>query len=209
MASFRAMLVVSVLAMVGCHSNLYSTPRTVPRGQSQHMVALDVDVIPDQDVPLPAMVYLARIGLADRVDLGLQASSTFKVDVKVNPVRTRYFDLAIDPAVSFGYILSYYGGPIFSGSLPVMMGFNLHESVTLMMQGGAGYALAGFGRVYGFGGAGLQIRVSDLVMVQPEATIQVFQDGSVWPCIGLGFGFGPQPSYKTEPPVQQNQRPLP
>lgn len=205
------MFLLSLLVPAGCHSNLYSTPRTVPKGQSQHVVAVDVDVIPEQDVPLPTMVYLARIGLADRVDLGIQASSNLKVDLKVNPVRTRYFDLAFDPSLSFTYILGYgIAAPVFSGAMPVVMGFNMHESLTLMFQGGAGYAYPKVGGgVYGFGGGGLQIRVNDLVMVQPEVTVQFFQDGKVWPCFGLGFGFGPQPSYKIAPAGAQIQRPIP
>lgn len=209
MAFSRAMWMLSVLVMAGCHSNLYSTPRTVPRGQSQHVVAADLNLLPTDSAALPTLVYLARIGLADRVDLGIQASTTLKVDLKVNPVRTRYFDLAFDPALSFGYVLAYgIAAPIFSGSLPVVMGFNVHESVTLVLQGGAGYAYPytrSRGPVYGFGGGGLQLRVNELVMVQPEITLQFFDNGDVWPCLGLGFGFGPQPSYKTPPPPALNQ----
>lgn len=189
---------LGALALSGCHSNLYSTPRTVPVGKTQHIVAVDGHSMTKTSyfVP-PAMVYIARRGLSDRVDLGFQVSSTLKLDLKINAVRTDYFDLAFDPSISAGvFAVGSFGSPFLTMALPVIMGLNLGERVTLVAQTGPGSTIpfSGF-KVYPFFGAGLQIRVTDLVTIQPEFTSHFMSSDSSSTCFGIGVGFGPQPHY--------------
>lgn len=160
---------LSTLALSGCNSNLYSTPRTVPIGQTQHIVG--VGILPEMNSPLPTMVYIVRRGLTDRVDIGFQVSSVFKVDLKVNAVRTKYFDLALDPAISAGLFPLKDGSvlfPGFDGTLPVLMGLNLGKRLTFVAQGGLGLAIHGGIAAYPIVGGGLQVRLGDLVMIQPN-----------------------------------------
>lgn len=202
-------LLLFALIISGCHSNLYSTPRTTPRGTSQHIVAIDMDAVPKSredfgiDSSLPSLVYMARVGIADKIDLGIQASGMLKLDLKINPVRTQYFDLALDPSVAAGI---FAGGttiaPFAVASLPVILGFNAGEAMTLVIQGGPAVSNLPWSTVYPFVGSGLQLRVGELVTVQPEFTLQFMGEGRTWACYGLGFGFGPHASYKSPPKVQ-------
>ncbi len=199
-------VVLCAFVVAGCNSNLYATPRTTPPGSKQHIVALNMDFDPKSkedlgvDLIPPAMIYIARIGLTDRLDLGISASGSLKVDLKYNPIRTEYFDLAIDPSV-FGTIGvgGLFIAPFAVASLPVILGFNAGESMTLVIQGGPAVSNLPGMMVYPFAGGGLQLRFGDLVTVQPEFTLQFMGEGRVWACYGLGFGFGPHASYKPPP----------
>lgn len=204
----RSSFVLAFVALTisGCHSNLYTTPRTTPPGSTQHIVALDYDAIPKSredfgiDASLPSLVYMARIGITDKIDFGIQASGMLKVDAKFNPVRTRYFDLAIDPSVSGGlFIGGTFGFAVYIVSLPVILGFNAGEAMTLVIQGGPALSNIPGSTVYPFVGSGLQLRFGELVTVQPEFTLQFMGEDRVWACYGLGFGFGPHASYKPPP----------
>jgi len=182
----------AALLLSGCHANLYSTPRTVPTGETQHIVAVDVEDYSG----IPAMVYTVRRGLADRVDMGFTASTTLGLDLKINAVRTEYFDLAIDPSVSAGFLaIGYAGAGFFNAALPVIMGLNLHPRMTLVAQAGPAISSYYGGSVFARIGGGLQIRATDLVMIQPEVTVQFLDVDKPWTTFGIGFGFGPQPKY--------------
>lgn len=202
-------LVLATFVLAGCHSNLYATPRTTPRGTSQHIVAIDMDVVPKSqedfgiDFTPPSLVYTARIGLTDRIDLGIQASGMLKMDLKINPVRTQYFDLAFAPTVAAGIFAGRMAVfPFGVASLPVIVGLNAGEAMTLVIQGGPAVSNLPGSTVYPFVGSGLQLRLGELVTVQPEMTFQFMGDGRTWACYGLGFGFGPHASYKAPPKVQ-------
>jgi len=203
----RPLLTLAAFALTACHANLYSTPRTVPKGKAVHIMAVHAE-------PYPAMVYIARVGVADRVDAGLHATLySNKVDVKVNFLRTKYLDMAVNPGVSFGLepIIDDYQ---WKGSLPLMIGLNVDPRVTMMVQGGPtlmryqepdkgqdGTVFAnGTVIVTGAVGGAIQIRATDLFYIQPEFSINYFVYDPVygtryWPNIGIGFGFGPQPRY--------------
>ncbi len=203
MNSQRLVLIIAALVLSACHSNLYTTPRTVPAGKSSHIVALHAE-------PYPGMVYIGRVGIADRVDMGLHATYYFnKLDVKVNFLRTKYFDMAVNPAVSYGY------EPVvddlrLKASLPIMLGLNVSPDVTFMFQGGPvlmRYRDSNFYApteepitVIGAIGGGIQIRVHDYVYLQPEVGINYFDYQPIagtryWPNFGIAVGFGPQPQY--------------
>lgn len=183
---------LAILMLSGCHANLYSTPRTVPTGKTQHIVAVDVEDYSS----IPAMVYIARRGLADRVDMGFTVSSTLGLDLKINAVRTEYFDLAVDPSVSAAFISMGVGGhEFFTAAVPVIMGLNLHQRMTLVAQAGPAISNYDGTSVFARIGGGLQIRATDLVMIQPEFTAQFIEPDKPLTTIGIGFGFGPQPKY--------------
>ncbi len=200
----RFALAISMLALTACHANHYSTPRTLPRGHHAHVAALHAE-------PFPVMVYVGRVGLADRVDLGLHASVGFnKLDLKYNFLRTKYFDMAIDPAVSWGPD-AFGREPEFMGHLPLMLGFNVSPRVTLMAQGGptlgifeehsfGQYSAPQYLAVMATAGGAAQIRVLDWLYLQPEFSINygvydAVQGTLYWPNIGIGVGFGRQPQY--------------
>lgn len=198
----RFVLVLAAIVLSACHANYYSTPRTVPKGKTAHIVAVHAE-------PWPFMVYEGRVGLADRVDVGLHASLYFnKLDLKYNFLRTKYFDMAINPGVSFGLepITEQFR---WKGWLPLMLGLNLGPRVTLMAQGGpvlmqysAPHANDLSPTIMGAVGGGVQIRVTELFYIQPEFSINYMKYSPAgtffWPNFGIGFGFGPQPRYDDE-----------
>lgn len=193
-------LTIAAFAQSGCHSNLYVTPRTVPTGKSTHTVALDVPAYR----PIPTLLYMARIGLADRVDIGIRAGGDLKVDLKVNVLRSKYLDLAINPmgGLSSHTFISIEDSLVWTFGVPFIVGLNLSSGATLMLQGGPmlqrykGYYINDGVMIHPVVGAGMQFRVSDWVSIQPEVSLNFLEfDAPPWPCIGIGLGFGPQPRY--------------
>lgn len=204
----------------GCPSpSIYGTARTVPRGTIQHTLAAEVigagrsgDTLVFPTLP----TYQMRIGVADNVDLGLRLGNLTMpgVDAKINFVRGA-FDLAIDPGIQGMFIATSDEGVGFMYiNLPVILGFNLSRTFSLIATPGAAYAVA-FGSTSssssgsstsataynGSGfiprlGIGANIRISSSFSLQPELTGYYNIDNSaVIFTGGLGFIFGSQPDF--------------
>lgn len=205
------------LACTACpNPNTFTTPRTVPAGKVQHTVSMEVVGGFDEDdsVLLPTLPsYTARIGLADQLELGLHFShlSSIGADFKWNPVRTDGFDLAIDPGAQIFYILGDSSLAIYYLHLPLLLGLNVGENVSLVLTPGvsmigvSGNIDASDDNVYGAsdsawlarGGFGVDIRSSEKFSVQPEVTLlKSFESGGGVVFLGgVGFKFGAQPEY--------------
>lgn len=200
----RSIFVIAIAAfgLSGCHSNLYATPRTVPAGKFTHTIAVAVPAYR----AVPAPIYMVRVGVSDRIDIGLRGPGDLQLDIKANIVRSKYFDFAVNP------IGGYYTHPfltvntIWAGGIPSIVGLNLSKQVTFMLQ--AGPMVATYDRVdgnhtrthttmiYPQMGGGFQFRVRDSITIQPEVSLSFLQaDTPPWLCVGIGFGFGPQPQY--------------
>lgn len=88
--------------------NTYGTPRTIEPGASSHTVSLEIDAIAGKrggDASPAVPSYTMRIGLVERLDLGIRAAnfSSAMADLKWNFLRSRRFDLAIDPGAQWFY----------------------------------------------------------------------------------------------------------
>jgi len=206
-------------ALGGCSANQYATPRTVPAGEVLHTIAAETVGDPGDEF-LPNIRYRARIGLAERVDLGVTAGPMFGADVKVNFVRTKRVDLALAPGFELQPALMLVSReysentPYIQGKLPLLLGVNVMREVSIYMHGGlASTAYVEYGTwcspstcidqvTYAsmMGGIGVQIRLSDFVSLQPETSIIAsFKEKRVQPNLfqfGFGVSLGAQPDYK-------------
>jgi hypothetical protein len=222
---------VGALFCTACpNPNTYMTPRTVePRKLSHSIAAEGMGVQTTTSTGRASMSfptfpsYAVRIGLAERWDIGIRVTnfSSLGADGKFNPVRTEYFDLAFDPGVQ---LFSYSAGAgsnadsLFIGHLhvPLLLGFNMGESVSLVLSPGASFGFAAstldasedvrdtaftktgfFGRL----GAGLDFRLLDNFALHPELTFldDFRSDSTLIYVFGLGFNFGALPRYGVEP----------
>lgn len=215
--------------LVGCASpNLYATPRTTPAGGFSHTVAAEGAVVGSRDWKIPPGVpmfptYQLRYGLGDELDVGLRVANalTFGVDLKWNPIRGA-FDLAVAP----GLQTSPAGddGPWVRGRLPLILGENVSDSVSLVQMAGihafAGRAAGQPGRggslpldgtearaqsdphLGGEASLGVNIHASDGFALQPEVGL-LFMPWSeeYFLSFGMGFNFGDLPSFGREKPA--------
>lgn len=122
-------LVVCILAL-GCST--YSPPRTVPAGQLRHGLILNY-LMPS---------YTSRLGVTERVDVGLQVPYPLGLNVKANPIRGK-FDLAMNPGyqyfIGFSHTCTAEAPPSCSGPpgmhafrLPVQWGVNHDQQLSLV-----------------------------------------------------------------------------
>src|SRR5688572_23799881 len=189
--SWRSLVWLPVAFLLGgCPaSQTWTTPRTIPAGRVQHTAGVEFAGLLADDcaagetgcvnvggfVPIPFPAYVLRIGAADMLDIGIKASSTgtFGVDFKIQVVRTDFFDLALDPGVTFPWIFSF--GYL---NLPIMFGLNFSDSLTLVLYPKGTYALlfadydadeevATVDGLFVGGGAALQVRISDRFALTP------------------------------------------
>lgn len=197
-------LVLGVFVLSGCHSNLYSGPRTMPKGRFSHTVALDIPTYK----PIPAPMYMVRVGIADRIDMGLHITQGLKLDLKANIVRTKRFDFSVNPMVGVDAspFRSTLGTMTIVSALPGIIGVNFSPEVTFVMQAGPGLGAYRAGSyeapstnviIYPLLGAGFQFRISNSVLIQPEVGFTFLKAGAMpWPVVGVGLGFGAQPKYE-------------
>lgn len=222
-------LLMCLALLVGCASpNLYATPRTTPAGGFSHTVAAEGVAVGSRDWKLPPGVptlptYQLRHGLGDTVDVGLRVANalTFGADLKWNPIRG-----AIDFAVAPGVETSPAGddGPWVRGRLPLILGENVSDSVSLVQMVGihasAGRAAGQPGRggslpldgaearaqsdppLGGEASLGINIHASDGFALQPEVGLLfVPWSEEYFLSFGLGFNFGDLPSFGGEKPA--------
>jgi len=220
-----------LFTLTGCpNPNIYGTPRTTPAGKISHSIAAEaIGAKTDSGgATFPtAPTYTLRVGATDNLDIGVRIanSSTLGVDGKFNFLKSRSFDMAIDPGAQFFYFSTSSSSGTSNSSvsimgtylhLPLLMGVNLGSSVTLMPTAGIMYGVisgsssASSGSssdsvkadantgIIGRFGLGVNVRILDGFAMQPEFTMmKSFKDGAsgYLYLAGLGFNFGALPSY--------------
>jgi hypothetical protein len=234
------------LLATGCpNPNLYGTPRTTPAGKVAGFVALEgfgwtvktKKIVPENDSWNPDQTYTGklpmapsfggRFGIAERFDMGFRLSgfTTPGADVKWNFLRTDVLDLAVDAGAEYALFSA------FRVHLPLLVGLNFSEKVSLVLLPGVMYGVStaddrlsenstfrtvtSTGGWYGRAGVGLNIRFNKKVAIQPEITFvkafkqeedEIFESVLVYN-FGLGFSFGNLPEYG--PPEPPTAPPLP
>lgn len=201
-------LVGLVTFLAGCpNPQTYGTPRTLDPGKWQIVAAVEgvgVSVLGPkttyvngvatttnerEGVFLPNLPSVgARVGLADRVDLGFSLRNLYgpTLDLKINFLKTKHFDMAVAPMVNYFPVLSGNGSlNLFYFHVPLLLGINFSEMVSLVITPGFAYALAvGTGDVtttngasyntsapWARGGLGVNIRANRKISITPEFTI--------------------------------------
>jgi hypothetical protein len=221
--------VLGALSLTGCpNPNTYATPRTAGSGRINHSIAIESWGFSFKDsaggtvsATLPTLpTYSLHIGLGEEFEIGgrIANMSSLGADLKWNPIRSRGFDAAIDPSFQYFQISTSDGSGTDTAlsvsyfHLPVLLGFNLAKSVTLVATPGVSYGLASAsasanssdrsqasgttGALARFG-IGASFRISPGFALHPEVTLlHSFRTGSVnLYMFGLGFNFGGMPSY--------------
>lgn len=216
----------------GCpNPNTYGTPRTTPVGRVQHTVAAEGFSYrvknPDSaggrvaSGTFPNLpTYQLRVGVADTVDIGARISnmSSFGADVKWNFLKSESFDMAAVPGFQVFHISGSTAGTTsgytqFYGNLPVVLGINLSDAVTIVPTAGVTYGLnsvsvvsddesaaASIDGLILRAGLGFNFRVSPKFAMQPELTMMQFLNADDKASVrlfifGLGFNFGSLPVY--------------
>lgn len=198
-------LVGLVTFLAGCpNPQTYGTPRTLDPGKWQIIAAVEgvgasVQVpttnaqgqttTQSDSVFLPNLPTVgARVGLADRVDLGFSLRNLYgpTLDVKINFLKTKHFDMAVAPMVNYFPVFAGTGSlNLFYFHVPLLLGINFSEMVSLVITPGFAYALAvGTGDLsstngasyyssapWARGGLGVNIRANRKISITPEFTI--------------------------------------
>lgn len=138
-ASF--LLLTGLVASTGCIANQYGTPRTLPPGKVSHTLALEGYKPLDYKEVAPQLRYQVRVGLADRVDLGLMAGPLIGADLKLNFLRTKRIDISFNPGIHYGLFPSFYSGfddpfEVVRGSAAFSVGINLTKAASLYLHTG-------------------------------------------------------------------------
>jgi hypothetical protein len=251
-----------VVSLAGCpNPNLYTTPRTLARGQFQAQVALETmgarytSYSPQyangaqllgqpllafhNEAAAPVLPSVGiRFGVEDGLEMGFRSPNldSLAADAKIRLFKGR-FDVAVDPGIQtyaefencepFNLTQCSSTWGVYDLSVPLLLGFNFSERVSVVLSPGVSYAavagpggfggdtasevLAGAGVIPGTMarfGVGLDIRVFRRLAIHPEVTFQrSFGDDHLllW-FAGIGFNMGAQPDYSdlaqaTSPPA--------
>jgi hypothetical protein len=150
-------IAAALLLLCGCpNPNTYGGPRTVPKGEQLHTVAVEAYygqgtydgtltqpdgtvIVGRQDVTRATPhvpTYVLRHGLAQKVDAGFRLVnlSSPAFDLKWNFLRGD-IDLAIDPGIHWAPINTKLH--VFHLHAPLLVGFNVSDYVTLVLAPGA------------------------------------------------------------------------
>ena len=209
------------LSLAGC-SSLYGTPRTIPKGEVQHTVAIEGIAAPGSGFGygvqgaanvsyggmLPTLpTYELRYGTSDRVDVGFRFANMTALgfDAKWNFHRG-HVDLAIDPSLQAIVVPTTPDATaVVYGHLPLLVGVNLSPRSAIVFS--PGVALF-YTSSHDTGtqqwtpiarcGIGFQRRINPQFAIQPVVTTQfAFGPGGVSaPLLSFGVGFllGAQPN---------------
>jgi hypothetical protein len=223
----RRTMVAGALTL-GCVSQgFYTSPRTLPPGRLQHngyveFVARSGEAGPVGIFPVPIVGYAARYGLSRGIEGGVRinALGTLGVDAKLQLVRSRGFDLALDPLL----VSSWTVGNL---HLPLVAGLNLSPRVQVLLGARFSYGielLAGTGVISsanpcnpsgadlavrdialcgpGVGALlGLRLVVGDLAL-QPEYTVSRTLENPTVTFVhsfALALSLAPLPTFDPEP----------
>ena len=220
-----------VLSLSGCpNPNMYTTPRTLDPGTVQWQVAPEVigvsynatttdvngnPVTQNVSAALPMVPsFGARVGVADGFDVGvrLQNLDSLAADFKIRLYKSM-FDVAVDPGLQGFYASTNNNGfGVVYFHVPVLLGLNFSDKVSLVLTPGFVYSVAtasvnnGSGvqgaatatGVMGRLGLGFDFRIGKKFAIHPELTFmkQFTGNGDALLWIGgIGFNIGAQPDY--------------
>jgi len=218
---------------MNCVTNLH-TPRTVPPGSVAHSVAVEALAVfatrPGTEYELHRKVstddgsallpsYMVRFGLGERTDFGVRAVNLLLpgFDLKINLFQSRRFDIAVDPTMQ-GFL------PIPDWAhlhLPLLLGFNVAESLSIVLTPGLLHTPSLFTSVNLFPdrhtparmessglmarlGMGVNVSLFRSFALHPEVTLlrslqpsrELPYTNMTWVMLGLGFNFGTLPSFE-------------
>lgn len=228
------------LLLTGCpNPNTYGTPRTVAPGKVSHSIAaewvgwrFEARAPVDPDNPDAGTVetsqsggiivppsYALRLGVSDQVDVGFRASNVTSLgaDVKYNFLRDETIDLAVDPGVQWLFV----GFNVYHLHLPLLVGWNLSDNVSLVLTPGIMYGVSNHDTgnsdvdreidqllttdgLYGRAGLGVNFRITPKFALHPEVTFlrsfkgdarDSYVSGAMSYMFGIGFNFGNLPAY--------------
>lgn len=215
------------LLLTGCpNPNNYTTPRTAPAGKVSHSVAVEAfgynaTTSGEEDISgtIPTFpTYSLRVGLTDEMELGARVAnlSSLGADFKWNFLRGESFDAAIDPGFQWFSVSTTSGTEdaslsVFYLHLPVLLGFNFSEDVTLVASPGVAFSFASSevnttderdaatttDGVMARLGVGFDFRISPKFAIHPQVTfLRTFEENAaLLYMFGLGFNFGNLPVY--------------
>ncbi|WP_373048333.1 hypothetical protein [Vulgatibacter sp.] len=153
-------------------------------------------------LPFPNVVYTWRHGLAQGLELGVGAGTApfLGLDLKVELLRSRYFDAAVAPTLATSFIYP-------SVSLPLLLGINLSNDVALLPQAGAHLFTAipdqeSHIAFWWSAGLGAQFRSDDDFALQPSLQWMASSEANILTA-GLGLVWGPRPA-DPPPPVSND-----
>jgi hypothetical protein len=121
------------VATGGCFDpNIYGTPRTASPGRLVHTISGSY-VRTDGQQASAGPAYAMRVGVVDRMDVGLRLTGMMNagLDVKWNFLRSSTLDLAIDPRIDWLFVAIDNRDRAVLAHLPVMVGINVAEPVTV------------------------------------------------------------------------------
>ncbi|MFO0606083.1 MAG: hypothetical protein U0324_23115 [Polyangiales bacterium] len=130
----------AALGAAGCAApNLYTSARTLPRGQTQWSVFTETSSTGTAHYPTLDVMF--RVGLGARTELGLRGGGgPIGVDLKVGLLRGG-LDLALVPAVHVSpFIVRGPQSVVVASYLPLLAGINLSRRVTLLAHVAPFYA---------------------------------------------------------------------
>lgn len=238
---FLVMILSASLLLTGCpNPNIYGTPRTVKPGKVSHTVSAEyIGWVFELREPaydefgeptgeytstttsggLPLLpTYGLRLGVAEQVDVGFRLSSftSLGTDVKYNFVRSDIVDLAIDPGLQ--WMNSNFN--VFHIHVPLLVGLNLSERVTLVGTPGIMYGISTHDSedsvseafrqllsadgLYARAGLGLNVRITPHFAIHPEMTfLRSLEDrdstfgvsAATSYMFGIGFNIANLPDY--------------
>ncbi len=218
------MTLVACLLLGGCTgAQRYGVPRTLAPGDLAHHVSVDVgEFTPgkscddgrgctrDEGTLAPVPSWTLRAGIDEGVEMGVGVGADLSVglDVKVELLRSRSFDLALDPGLTFwgngGSDFADSPGPAAAVMLPLLAGVNLGP-VTLVPGGGVGLVAAGreTGRFTWAGSLATFFRLGTGMALAPAATVfrAPHDEDGVRLVGGLGLVLGDLPAYGVTTPV--------
>lgn len=189
--------------LLGCAGNLYTTARVVPKGETQHTFGMGVFVVDSEDT-YPTAVYQARLGLHEKLDVGLQAGSSFRADAKGNIFTTDHVAAALDFSLEFDVYPDRYIIP----ELPLIISIDFTQNISWVVYGGPGMvANTDRSSFVVKAGSGFQWRATDDLTLQLEGNARFLNvDKNLFPHpllnFGLGFSFGGQ----TRPPLGEPEK---
>ena len=223
--SIYLVIVVALLLPTGCpNPNSFVVPRTVPAGKVQHTIALegigfkparyqsDDGSSTAQGVTAPS--YALRVGLFDGFDVAghLYNSISPGLEIKYNPIRSRLFDVALNPGVQFGK----QDERIWHLAMPI--GWNALRGLTVIATPGASIVDSEYGwvqyagpilaeeQVLGRFSLGVYLRMTPNVAVHPAMTLLRDIDGEDTIFLGgVGFHLGRLPEYPDTLPSSKSR----
>jgi hypothetical protein len=220
----------AAMLLCGCpNPNTYTVPRTLDPGKLQVLVAPEVIGLTanapcvnnsgqttncSESAVLPMVPTVGiRYGAVERFDFGIRIPNldSLAADGKIQLLRGP-FDIALDPGLQFFYIaVNNVGAGVVYFHLPVLLGVNLNEMLSIVASPGVTYTVATATATGASGtqagatstglsarlGLGLNIRVAKNLSLQPEVTVlKGFGDANLLLWVGgIGFNIGAQPNY--------------